>query len=944
MEHITEAELKELLEDTLPLESQTVIIGHLDHCEECRQRMSDYTESVASMSAVESHPDYRASLVDQIQAAAVGMRVTNLEQTAQSLSQLSRIRSIDTGGFGEVFEYKDLRFNRSVAVKILQDRWVNNPDAVQRFLREMELTAEIDHPGCPTVYGSGKTEDGRDFYWMQLVTGDSLKDIIQRTHQSATFSLRRRDSQLRQLLTTFIQICDAIEVAHQKGILHRDLKPSNIRQHANQFPVVLDWGLATRQSSAEDGTALSSSHMQSPELTSIGDHLGSPAFISPEAAGGKTSEVGKRSDIYLLGGVLYAILTGEGPHESLIDSAKDMSTILQTIQAGHMPSFKGVPPELASIGRKALAVKIEDRYESALALSKDIGQWLAGEPAAAHRYGVAGLVGLAARRRPGTTAVGLIAVGLLAVLSVLSFVWWRDAAEQRLIAENRFGLGLKAWQTLIARVQSDLSTTGGTAQVRRSLIELSSAGIAELLVDAGKQPGAELIRIQAEMELAHIRAREKGEIAAAREDYRRLRLQLETMAYSHDLPERYQLLGDALKGQLVCTASIEGAVAAESFLLELLRWGEVFENRFPGVPSATMMAAQAEVLAARFRQNEGEAGLADAFAHYERAENKLRQLPNEVLEQPRFAYELLLVKGGQAELYHELGEFQKAVSIQAEIVPQMKRICDLEPVRRNRIGLITDQMNLGIYLKKISLEQGAEKLVEALAGAEQLKLSYIDDVVIAQLVRQVENNLAGTYRALGRPNDAIRLLRRSIESQRIDFVNDDLDQLDDYALSWGALGNAYKSAKQLTSAADAYLECARIRRAIQNRNPQDYPNRNELLSVATSCASVADLGHQVITSFLEELAVELTIEECERLRQAGQSQALAFFYRFLGSHLLEQARATQDLEKATRAKSVLSRSADLFHELGEVKGDPLQQVKQDLDSVEQLLESLGDNR
>lgn len=939
MQHLTDAELKGLLEDTLPPELQAVFMEHIDECPECRKRISDYTESVASLNEIGLHPDYRDSLAKEIQAVAAGMRATNVEPVAESVTQLSRIRSIGTGGFGEVFEYKDLRFNRSVAVKFLQDRWLNHADAVQRFLREMELTAEIDHPGCPAVYGSGKTDDGRDFYWMQLVTGDSLTDVIHKAHHSSTFSLRRGSSQFRQLLTTFIQICEVIQAAHDKGILHRDLKPSNIRQHANQFPVVLDWGLATRQSYVQDQNQFLSKVGRMSELTFAGDQLGSPAFISPEAAGGKTDKICKRSDIYLLGGILYAMLTGEGPHQFLIESEKDGEKIVQLIQEGYTPSFRGLPPELVSICRKALAVNIEDRYESALALSQDIDQWLAGEPVKAHRYGVVGLVGLAVRRRPGTTAIGFFAAGLLAFLSVLSFGWWQDAKKQRLIAENRFGLGFKAWKNLIDGVQSDLSTVGGTGEVRQQLLEKSVLGLSELLVDAGKQPGAELFRIQAAMELAHLRLREKGEVAAAKADYQSLKLQLENLAYSHDLPVRFKLLGDAIKGVLYCVESEEGKEVTESLLLELKHCGEAFEKRFPSEPAAILAIAQAEVLVGRYRQMQGDSGLAEALTHYKKAEFKLRQLPESILEQTTYAYELLLAQGEQASVYNESGDDKNAVRIQEEVVARMKILCEREPTRRNRIGLISDQLNLGIYLKKVDPELAADKLAETLAMAESLESIYVNDTAVEQLVRQVENNLAGTYRILGRPDEAIRLLKRSVESLNINFDKDDLDRLDDYAISWGALGNAYKSAKQLKTAADAYRECARIRQAIMKRNPRDDVNRDKLLSVATSCAQSAEPGTPAITSFLEELYIGLDDEERKRLKDAGNSGDLAWFSRFLGGHLLAQARATGSLEKAAQAKAVLASSYELFLEAEVLSTDQLRPLKEDLDLIDKLLES-----
>lgn len=940
VEHIGEAELRQLLDDTLPQERQTVIIQHLDDCEECRQKMCDYADEVAGLPKQEIHPEYSSSLANEIQSAAAGMRATDLESFTTSEAMLQRIRSIGIGGFGQVFEYKDLRFNRSVAVKVLQDRWVRQEDVVKRFLREMELTAEIDHPGCPAVYGSGKTNDGRDFFWMQLVTGDSLSDVIQNAHRTDHFKLRRGDPVLRPLLATFIQICDVIQVAHEKGILHRDLKPSNIRQHANQHPIVLDWGLAARQSSEESVSVIVPKVHNSIGLTQAGDRLGSLAFMSPEAASGETAKFCRGTDIYTLGGILYAILNGNGPHQDLIDKSSDVNSILQAITSGHQPSFSGIPSELASICRKALSQETEQRYASARDLARDVDQWLAGEPVAAHRYNAFALVGLAVRRRPKTAVVGSLALGLLLLLAFLGFTWRQDAAKQRTIAEVRFGLALEAWQQVVVGVQDDLSMSGGTGEVRRRLIERSTEGIGKLLVDAGKQPGAELVAMRAELELAAIKLKEEGDIAAAKEIYKHVKTQLESSSKYRNLSDGYKLLGDATKGLLFCTQREEGMKAAEPLLSELLDVASEYEKSFPGLPASVLMFSQAEIIAGRMRQFEGVDSTETALQHYQKAEEKLRQLPPDVLEQPVFTYELMNAQADQVSVFDELGQTEDAVRIQREMVSKMEVLTGNEPNRRNRIGLITDKMNLGIYLKRKSSEEAVEVLEEALEGAEKLSEFYVDDIEIEHLVREVATNLAGVYRSSGKPDEAIRLLTRCVESVTPDLVNDDLDTLDDYAFSWGTLGNAYVSTKQSSSAADAYFQCLRLRTAILERDPQGIANRNQILKLAVACAQHVDPSQTSIVDGLVELSNRFDINERERVIASGQIVGLVLFYKYLGTRLLQIAERSNSLEAARQAHATLTQAQALGKMVENPAFDQAGDLEMQLDKAMKQLKKL----
>jgi len=140
------------------------------------------------------------------------------------------LRSHARGGQGEVFIARDTELNREVALKQIQARYANQPESRSRFLLEAEVTGSLEHPGVIPVYGLGYFDDGRPFYAMRFVRGDSLKETIAAFHADETLKgdPGRRSLELRKLLRRFVDICNAIEYAHQRGVLHRDLKPGNI--------------------------------------------------------------------------------------------------------------------------------------------------------------------------------------------------------------------------------------------------------------------------------------------------------------------------------------------------------------------------------------------------------------------------------------------------------------------------------------------------------------------------------------------------------------------------------------------------------------------------------------------------------------------------------------------------------------------------------------------
>src|SRR6202008_488922 len=147
----------------------------------------------------------------------------------------------------------DAELNREVALKQILDQHADDPTSRARFLREAEITGGLEHPGIVPVYGLGTYADGRPYYAMRLIRGDSLKEAAERFYTDAALKSDdgRRSLELRKLLRRFTDVCDAIDYAHSRGVLHRDLKPGNIIVGKHGEPLVVDWGLAKARGRAD---------------------------------------------------------------------------------------------------------------------------------------------------------------------------------------------------------------------------------------------------------------------------------------------------------------------------------------------------------------------------------------------------------------------------------------------------------------------------------------------------------------------------------------------------------------------------------------------------------------------------------------------------------------------------------------------------------------------
>ena len=364
---------------------------------------------------------------------------TMLPSVGASSSGSSRFRVLRPharGGLGEVFVASDDELHRTVALKQIRDPHADNPESRARFIVEAEITGALEHPGIVPIYGLGNYADGRPYYAMRFIRGDSLKDALENYHAARKKGRSDGDAmKLRGLMGRFIDVCDAIEYAHCRGILHRDLKPGNIMLGRFGETLVVDWGLARTLDSRETESTITDEGLVQPsictgtEKTLMGSAVGTPQYMSPEQAAGRLDILGPRSDVYSLGATLFCVLTGEPPVDG-----ENIGETLQKVQRGDIKSLRELNPSLdkrlRAICLKALAVDPANRYGRAAELAADMQCWLADEPITALPESRLTRLGRWTRRNQGlVTSIAAAAALTIVLLSV--GLWLISAAHQR---------------------------------------------------------------------------------------------------------------------------------------------------------------------------------------------------------------------------------------------------------------------------------------------------------------------------------------------------------------------------------------------------------------------------------------------------------------------------------------------------------------------------------
>ncbi len=424
------------------------------------------------------------------------------------LGRFELLGVLGSGAFGTVYQARDPELDRTVAVKVPRAGHVAGPQELDRFLREARSAAQLRHPAIVTVHEVGQS-DGLPYLVSDCVRGVTLADLL---------SARR--PAFREAAGLVAAVADALQYAHERGVVHRDVKPSNVLVGEDGQPYVMDFGLAKRD--AGEVT-----------MTVEGQVLGTPAYMSPEQADGEAHAVDGRSDVYSLGVVLYQLLTGELPfrgtprmllHQVLHDEPRPPRSLNDR-----------VPRELETVCLKAMAKEPGRRYPSAGELADDLRRWLKGEPVHARPVGRLGRGWRWCRRNRAVASLlgSLLLVMTLGVaVSLLFALQARQEARAARAAEGRAdanaqvaleqrGLALKALGDMVTTVQGELAKKPGLEALQKKVLQIAIEALPAVAENSAAKvslKGSTLAAAHFNMGTACLKL---GETHLAEQEYRR---------------------------------------------------------------------------------------------------------------------------------------------------------------------------------------------------------------------------------------------------------------------------------------------------------------------------------------------------------------------------------------------------------------------------------------
>ncbi len=432
--HLTSEELRALSLGQLADEDLARVSAHLNGCPECCRYIDQLTavdpllarlqQSAARRDETLVGPAQRHSAVRALrrrQAARAasrsgdpGTEPVNLP-TPKQVGNYDILAEVGRGAMGVVYKAWHRGLQRLAALKMVLAGEFASPAEALRFRLEAELAARVQHPNIAQVYEAGIAADGRPFFAMEFIRGLPLDEYA-----------NRNGLDLRARVALVARVCDAVQHAHDQGVIHRDLKPANILVEEDGQPKVLDFGVA-RATDADLRTAAG--------LTRTGQLLGTPSYMSPEQVTGDPAAIDQRVDVYALGVILFELAAGRLPYRLHGLPLAEAARLIVEQDAPRLGSLDpGLRGDVETIVARALEKEPARRYPSAADLAADLERWLAHEPILARRVSGAERVGRWCKRNrvvAGLLAAVFLLLAAVAGVASVGYLQTKGAFEYR---------------------------------------------------------------------------------------------------------------------------------------------------------------------------------------------------------------------------------------------------------------------------------------------------------------------------------------------------------------------------------------------------------------------------------------------------------------------------------------------------------------------------------